>query len=120
MLLDMPRSKEMGLGAMFVLLVVVIILLPAVMNLLRRFTGVHFEMDGFQDVMKSSEEVSVPSIGASAALPSWVPDPNTNYLCRAPHGGATPCPEGTFCDGTTQMCIPTYVGNSVPDVGYFS
>ena len=62
----------------------------------------------------------IPAIGSASKLPTWRPDPNTNYLCRSPNENGQPCPEGMFCDGTTQSCIPNYVGGSVPSVGYFS
>jgi hypothetical protein len=123
----MPRSKSMGIGAMFVLLVVAVILLPMVVRYINNIELAHFAISGFQD-MTSNGDISstdggvsgVPAIGSASKLPTWRPDPNTNYLCRSPNEDGTPCPEGYFCDGTTQSCIPTYVGGPVPTTGYYS
>jgi hypothetical protein len=119
----------MGLGAMFVLLVVSIVLLPVVVRYIARAEP-HFIISGFQD-LKAESNPSGPrpsgpsgpsglSLGSTAQLPTWRPDPNTDYVCRSPHGGDQPCPEGTFCDGSSQSCVPLYVGGEVPSTGYFS
>lgn len=116
----MARSKSMGIGAMFVLLVLAVILLPMVVRYVGRVES-HFVISGFQDVGPSDGQVAgVPAIGSASKLPSWRPDPNTNYLCRSPNEDGEPCPEGQFCDGTTQSCIPNYVGGPVPTVGFYS
>lgn len=122
----MVRSKSMGLGAMFVLLVVAVILLPMFVRYVSRMEA-HFAISGFQDIAVSNtssdmnQSVShIPAIGSASKLPTWRPDPNTNYLCRSPNEDGNPCPEGHFCDGTTQSCIPTYVGGPVPSTGYYS
>ena len=121
----MARSRSMGLGAMFVLLVVVVVLLPFFINWISTMNP-HYSISGFQDVapnMGSSSDggvTGIPAIGSASKLPTWRPDPNTDYLCRSPNEDGQPCPEGYFCDGTTQSCIPTYVGGSVPDTGYYS
>lgn len=120
----MARSKSMGIGAMFVLLVVAIVVLPMIV----RYVGgmeAHFAISGFQDMTTgpstvNGEVAGVPAIGSASKLPTWRPDPNTNYLCRSPNEDGTPCPEGYFCDGTTQACVPTYVGGPVPTTGYYS
>lgn len=122
----MTRTKSMGIGAMFVLLVVAVIVLPMVV----RFVGkmeTHFAISGFQDMTGSGGPSSadggvagIPAIGSASKLPTWRPDPNTDYLCRSPNEDGQPCPEGYFCDGTTQACIPTYVGGAVPSTGYYS
>lgn len=113
----MARVKAMGLSSMFVLLVAVIILLPMAIKFIARMTGEHYMISGFRDM---EEEVAVPA-GANAMKQSrYVPDINTDYLCRSPNGEGVPCPEGTFCDGFDQSCKPNYVGGTVPDVGYFS
>jgi hypothetical protein len=133
----MRHSKGMGLGAMFVLLVIVIALLPMVVRFIERMTLPHFAIQGFQggpnaspsgpNPMYSSGPSSadggvagIPAIGATSKLPTWRPDPNTDYLCRSPNEDGQPCPEGTFCDGLDQTCKPVYVGGPVPGVGYFS
>lgn len=125
----MAHSKSMGIGAMFVLLVIAIVLLPMVVRFIGRMET-HFAMAGFQDMTESGGQSGpsltdggvsgVPAIGSASKLPSWRPDANTNYLCRSPNEDGQPCPEGYFCDGTTQACIPTYVGGSVPSTGYYS
>ena len=124
----MARTKSMGIGAMFVLLVVVVILLPMVVRYIARLET-HFAISGFQDMTggmttgPSSADggvAGIPAIGSASKLPTARPDPNTDYLCRSPNEDGTPCPEGYFCDGTTQSCIPTFVGGPVPSTGYYS
>jgi hypothetical protein len=123
----MARSKAMGLGAMFVLLVVAVVVLPMIVRYIGGMEA-HYAISGFQDIAPqgnndptSSDGVAgVPAIGSASKLPSWRPDANTNYLCRSPNEDGQPCPEGYFCDGTTQACIPTYVGGPVPVTGYYS
>jgi hypothetical protein len=122
----MARSKSMGIGAMFVLLVVVIVLLPMVVRYIGNMEA-HFAISGFQDMANQlgpstadGGVADIPAIGSTSKLPTWRPDPNTDYLCRSPNENGQPCPEGYFCDGTTQACIPTYVGGPVPTTGYYS
>ena len=115
----------MGLGAMLVLLVVSVVILPKIVQYLNG-VETHYMISGFQDmqqngVLQRDDEVAgVPAIGSASKLPTWRPDSNTDYLCRSPNESGSPCPEGTFCDGTTQSCIPMYVGGPVPSEGYFS
>ena len=121
----MARSKSMGIGAMFVLLVLAVVLLPMIVRYIERLEVTHFAIQGFQDIAPTSEaaegEVAgIPAIGSASKLPKWRPDRNTDYLCRSPNEDGQPCPEGQFCDGTTQSCIPVYVGGEVPSTGYFS
>lgn len=122
----MTRSKSMGLGAMLVLLVLAVVLLPMVVRYVNRMEN-HFIVSGFQNMNESSQEngnndsvQDIPAIGSASKLPTWRPDPNTDYLCRSPNENGQPCPEGMFCDGTTQSCVPNYVGGAVPSLGYFS
>ena len=126
LLLEMVRSKSMGIGAMFVLLVVAIIVLPMIVRWVNR-NDPFYAISGFQDMTESTGPSSadggvagIPAIGEASKLPTWRPDPNTDYLCRSPNESGQPCPEGYFCDGTTQSCIPTYVGGPVPTTGYYS
>lgn len=123
----MARSKSMGIGAMFVLLVVAVVLLPMIVRYIGGLEATHFAAQGFQDIAVANGPSSpdggvagVPAIGSASKLPTWRPDPNTDYLCRSPNEDGQPCPEGYFCDGTTQACIPTFVGGPVPSTGYFS
>lgn len=119
----------MGLGAMLVVLVIAIVILPIIVRYVDRMEP-HF-VAGFKDMAPSvasptvqdqmNDAVSaIPSLGASAQLPSWRPDANTDYLCRSPNNGGQPCPEGTFCDGPSQTCVSSYLGGPVPDTGYFA
>jgi hypothetical protein len=123
----MVRSTSMGLGSMFVVLVVAIVFLPMIVRYVNS-NRVHFA--GFTNMggaggptgpsTAQNGVANIPAIGSASKLPTWRPDPNTNYLCRSPNEDGNPCPEGYFCDGTTQSCIPTYVGNTGPWTGYFS
>jgi hypothetical protein len=109
----MAHSKAMGIGAMFVLLVVAVILLPMIVRYIdskERFVVSHFE-----DMMVQN----IPTVPMGSNIGSDK-DPNTDYLCRAPNGGSVPCPEGTFCDGSTQKCVQNFVGGEVPTVGYYA
>lgn len=125
----MARSKAMGLGAMFVFLVIAVIVLPMIVRYIGGIEA-HFAISGFQDIASQGTTTGpssanggvagVPAIGSASKLPTWRPDPNTDYLCRSPNEDGQPCPEGYFCDGTTQACIPTYVGGPVPATGYYS
>lgn len=124
----MARSKSMGLGAMLVLLVLAVVLLPMVVRYVNRMEN-HYMISGFQNMNQSNETRSndddstvqdIPAIGSASKLPTWRPDPNTDYLCRSPNENGQPCPEGMFCDGTTQSCVSNYIGGAVPSLGYFS
>ena len=116
----MARTKSMGIGAMFVLLVVAVILLPIIVRYVDRM-DVHYSISAFQDLTAAHAEgvTSVPSATGSMSQHD-AKDSHTGSMCRSPNGGGLPCPEGTFCDGTTQSCISTYVGGAVPDTGYFA
>jgi hypothetical protein len=116
----MARYKPMGIGAMFVLLVVCIIVLPMFVRFIDR-NEPHFSISGFQDIAKKYTDVSdvsnIPSVPMNSDL--YRPDKNTDYMCRGI--GDTPCKEGTFCDGPTSSCINIGVGGSLDNVkGYYS
>jgi hypothetical protein len=130
----MARSKSMGIGAMFVVLVIAVAILPMIVRYVGILETSHFAIQGFQDIaseanmrqntvdMSSSaggEVSNIPSI-AGYSTSKWHPDSNTDYLCRSPNESGKPCPEGYFCDGTTQACVATSVGGPVPTTGYFS
>lgn len=122
----MPQMKAMGIGAMFVLLVISIAILPVFIHYLTALEP-HYVISGFQDLNTASkveeirdQVVSTSSMGSTAKLPVWRPDPNTDYICRSPNGSDQPCPEGTFCDGATQSCVAQYVGGDVPVEGYYA
>lgn len=108
----MAHSKAMGLGSMFVLLVVSVIFLPMFVRYLSKMES-HFIISGFQDMQVNN----VPQVSMEQ---NWIPDKNTNYVCRAPNGSEQPCDESTFCDGSTQSCTKKYVAGNVPTDGYYS
>ena len=123
----MAHTKAMGIGAMLVLLVVSVVLLPMIVRFVGR-NEPHFVVSGFQDLAQSdasasgssSGPVHVPAHAAGSMAKMYHPDPNTNFMCGSPNGSGQSCPEGTFCDGLTQSCVPTFVGGAVPDTGYYS
>ena len=101
----------MGIGAMFVLLVLAVVLLPMIVRYIGK-SDPYYAM-GFENMPASTVMYKVPAIAASSELPSWVPDPNTNYLCRSPNESGTPCEEGWFCDGTTQRCVKQFPDSDI-------
>ena len=108
----MAHTKAMGIGAMLVLLFVSIAILPMIVSYVSRMEP-HF-VSGFQDMVKD-----VPSQASSSKM--WrKTDADTDYLCRSPNDSGIPCKEGTFCDGTTQSCIKTFIGGTEDPKGYFS
>lgn len=112
----------MSLGAMFVLLIVSVIVLPMIVRYINRIEP-HFVISGFQDLQNAAEAVAsdavqnIPSVSGMSA-PSYHPDKNTNYMCRSVNG--QPCPEGTRCDGITNSCIPLMPKGSNDVVGYYA
>jgi hypothetical protein len=111
----MSRGKPLTFGGMLVLLVIVVAFVPMALRWIRRSVA------GFEDVMADSQVARVPA-GASMQASSYVPDMDTNYLCRSPNDSGIPCPEGTFCDGTKspQRCVSISAPGSGPVSGYFS
>jgi len=109
----------MGIGAMFVLLILAVGVLPLIVRMIDRMEP-HFIISGFQDSASvqqaHAQQVQVPAGAAASMATTYHPD----SMCRSPNGSGQPCPEGTFCDGVTQSCVPTHVGGSVPDTGYFA
>jgi hypothetical protein len=97
------KSKNMGIVALFIILIVVVAFSTVLLRYLFRITS------GFTDI---------GSITGSNQTP--VQDPNTAYLCNSPNGSGQPCGEAEFCDGTTQRCVKKYVNGAIPDTGYFS
>ena len=98
------KSKNMGVLALFVVLIVVVALSTVLLRYLFRVTS------GFTDLS-----------GITSSNQTPVQDPNTAYLCNSPNGNGVPCEEGQFCDGTTQRCVKkTAFGGQVPDEGYYS
>ena len=127
----MAHTKAMGIGAMLVLLVAAVVILPMIVRYLTRLEP-HFVVSGFKDVAASegkneqhSERADSAQVSSAPHVPpmgqtSYHPDQNTNFLCGSPNGSGQSCPEGTFCDGMTQACVPNFVGGDAPEIGYFS
>lgn len=107
----MVYPKAMGLGAMLVLLVAAVVLLPMVVRYIDKMEP-HFIISGFEDMQVEN----VPVVNAQE---SYNRDKNTTYLCNVDASGKS-CPEGTFCDGSTQSCVSNYIGGPVPATGYYS
>jgi len=107
----MVHPKAMGIGAMLVLLVAAVVLLPMLVRYIDKMEP-HYVISGFQDMQ-------IQNVPAVAAQSDYAPDKNTSYLCNVDASGKS-CPEGTFCDGLTKSCISNYVGGPVPNTGYYS
>lgn len=107
-------THPMGLVSMLVLLVAVVIILPWVVKTFVRSVA------GFEDAPMNTRGIHTPTAAMMGSGPYYVPDPNTNYICRSPNGDGTPCPEGQFCDGTTQSCVNKTVPSTNPITGYFA
>lgn len=121
----MAQSKAMGIGAMLLLLVVMVALLPVVVRYLRH-AEVHYIVSGFEDMEKEKAEkaqdahathdvedqafMDIPAAARNSRLDVGKADP----FCRMA------CPEGSFCDNHSQSCVPNYVGGQVPSDGYYA
>jgi hypothetical protein len=108
----MKNSKAMGLGAMLLVLVIGVVVLPLIVRFIDKMEPRY--VSGFQNMVDGVQ--NVPSVPPSD---KYRPDANTDYLC-AVDGSGQSCPEGTFCDGPSQSCINNYIGGAVPDTGYFA
>jgi hypothetical protein len=118
----MVNQKAMGIGSMFIFLILAVVLLPMIVRWIGMNEQPFFSISGFADIPSANPQLyKVPKIAASAELPSWVPDPNTNYLCRSPNESGKPCEEGWFCDGTTQRCVKQFPESNIDlNHGYYS
>jgi len=114
----MAHTKAMGIGAMFLLLVIAVVFLPMIVRYIDRMEP-HYIISGFENpaptATQSHGDVTVPS----SANTYRVAD-NGRFMCNSPNGSGQSCPEGTFCDASTQSCIAMYAGGPVPDTGYFA
>lgn len=97
-------THQMGLVTMLIILVAIVAFVPWLLRILIR------TVSGFED--------SVPQVAASPV--NYVPDQNTDYICRSPNSNGVPCPEGEFCDGTRQVCERKTVPSTESINGYFS
>ena len=117
----------MGIVAMLVLLALVVAFLPALIRYIGQ-VEVQYIVSGFEDMVeeqKAQEQqeqqesafvdhdqafIDVPAAARGNSLATGHADP----FCRKA------CPEGSFCDGHSQSCVPNYVGGNVPSDGYFA
>lgn len=105
------KVAQMGFVTMLVLLVAAVALLPWAISLLVR------SVSGFEN----EAAVPIPSVSNGGNMDMrYVPDANTNYICRSPNGSGVPCPEGEFCDGTTQSCQRITAPSTEQISGYFA
>lgn len=106
------KSGQMGLVSMLILLVAVVAFVPWVLRILVR------NVAGFEDA-----PIQVPRVATESKLTgdlTYIPDRNTDYICRSPNNSGIPCPEGEFCDGTTQSCQKISPAATESVIGYFS
>lgn len=109
------KTHPMGLLSMLVLLVAIIAIVPWILRTLIR------TVSGFEDSPSSGgPSMQVPSVSSMGSGMRYVPDRNTDYLCRSPNDNGVPCPEGEFCDGTTQSCQKKTVPSTSMITGYFA
>ena len=120
----------MGIIAMLVLLALVVAFLPALIRYIGKVEA-YYIVSGFEDMVKEEEKekahaqaqenasmepshdqafIDVPAAARGSSLATGHADP----FCRKA------CPEGSFCDGHSQSCVPNYVGGNVPSDGYFA
>jgi hypothetical protein len=100
----MSRPKAMGIGAMLVLLVIAVVVLPMIVRYVNRMEP-HFVISGFQDLAAAQPNgpVRVPAEASSGG-----------FVSETPNGSGQPCPEGAFYDKTSNSCIGNYPGGAVP------
>ena len=110
----MKHDKSMGIVAMLCLLVAVIVILPIVVRYIDKNEPFYVSK------LESFVSGEVQPVQQVAAPERYDRDANTTYMCNSPNGSGQSCPEGTFCDGTTQSCVKSYAGGEVPSTGYFS
>jgi hypothetical protein len=129
----MANTKPMGIVAMLVLLALVVAFLPALIRYIGQ-VEVQYIVSGFEDMVEEKAQaqhqaqhaqeqhqenasmdhdqafIDVPAAARGSTLATGHADP----FCRKA------CPEGTFCDGHSNSCIPRYVGGNVPSDGYYA
>jgi hypothetical protein len=97
-------------GVLYLLSLLVVVVIVSVVVIRRSISG-------FTDTPQASVN-NLPNVPVETG---YVPDKNTDYLCRSPHRSGVPCPEGTFCDGTQQACVNKTIFDMPSDLlGYFS
>jgi hypothetical protein len=109
----MARTKAMGIGAMFLLLVAAVVILPIIVRFVTRMEP-HFVVSGFKD-LADAKEVSSNPVRVPANVSS-----NSKHVSETMNGSGQPCPEGSFFDKSSNSCMPLYPASATPDVGYYS
>lgn len=107
----MVNPKAMGIGSMFIFLILAVVLLPMIVRYIGMNERPFYSISGFTNGCGAA--IPIPGPAKDANLPSWRPDANTNYLCRSPNENGTPCEEGWFCDGTTQRCVKQFPESNI-------
>ncbi len=125
----MANLKPMSIVAMLVLLALIVAFLPALIRYIGQ-VEVQYIVSGFEDMMEQKAQehaqdqekqesafvdheqafIDVPSAARGMSLATGHADP----FCRKA------CPEGSFCDGHSNSCVPNYVGGNVPSDGYYA
>jgi hypothetical protein len=103
----MARQRQMKLGGIFVFFLIVVALIPFLYSY---FGGKGKFYSAFTDITGSEisgeNQVVIPATLPSTAVMGA--SPLGFGICRNP-GNGTPCPEGSFCDGSTNQCQQRYV-----------
>ena len=110
----MTRPKAMGIGAMLVLLVVAVVILPIIVRYIGRMEP-HFVVSGFQDLAAAA---AAKNQGDSIRVPEAAS--NSGFSSETSNGSGHSCPEGSFYDKSANSCVIIYPGGEVPETGYFS
>jgi hypothetical protein len=109
-------NHQMGIISLFIVLVVVI----ASSSFLIRFISKSMTMSGFEDAPAMVSNGPSCVVSGNQGQASTVPDQNMETMCNTTADGET-CPEGTFCYGVTQKCVPISVAMYSDDVqGYYT
>jgi hypothetical protein len=129
----MANTKPMGIVAMLVLLAFVVAFLPSLIRYIGQ-VEVHYIVSGFEDMVQEEKEMAQAQAEENAIADVAMNPSNDQAFIDVPAaargnslatGHADPfcrkaCPEGSFCDGHSQSCIPNYVGGNVPSDGYYA
>jgi hypothetical protein len=130
----MANTKPMGIVAMLVLLALVVAFLPALIRYIGQ-VEVHYIVSGFEDMVEEqkAQEQHMQAQEQEQAQDGAFVDHNQAFIdvpaaargSSLDTGRAGPfcrkvCPEGSFCDGHSQSCVPNYVGGNVPSDGYYA
>ena len=123
----------MSILAMLVLLAFVVAFLPALIRYIGHME-VHYIVSGFEDMIQEEKEMAQAQAEENEIADVAMNPSNNQAFIDVPAaargssldtGRAGPfcrkvCPEGSFCDGHSQSCVPNYVGGNVPSDGYYA